>query len=372
MGRAIDSAARLKQTSRLASYPGFTHMKRISQATLLVLVTLFAGAGVAAETPGPELNKPAFRHEIANGPVPWTHEDFDGGRDKFTFAIFSDLTGSEREGVFSVAVEQLRLLRPEFIVNVGDLIAGETTDRAQIEREWDSFDSRAARNRAPMFYAGGNHDLSNPVMWDVWAERYGPRYYHFLYKDVLFLVLDTEDNTREFQQRIQEAHEVSMRTVAAEGWGALPETPYGKLTERFSGRVSADQAAYFRAVIARHPEVRWTFVLMHKPAWERPGEEHFASIEAALTGRPYTVFYGHVHSYLHQQRHGRDYIRLATTGGVFLGGAEMAVDHVTLVTVGEGDPDIANIRLSGIFDKEGKIPLNGGELCLEMASCPEQ
>jgi hypothetical protein len=48
------------------------------------------------------------------------------------------------------------------------------------------------------------------------------------------------------------------------------------------------------------------------------------------------------------------------------------VDHVTLVTVGEGDPDIANIRLSGIFDKEGKIPLNGGELCLEMASCPEQ
>ena len=50
----------------------------------------------------------------------------------------------------------------------------------------------------------------------------------------------------------------------------------------------------------------------------------------------------------------------------------MAVDHVTLVTVSGGEVDIANLRLSGIFDKQGRIPLNGEELCFELATCPEE
>ena len=62
----------------------------------------------------------------------------------------------------------------------------------------------------------------------------------------------------------------------------LPETGYGKLEERRTGRIGAAQADYFREVIARNPDVVHTFVLLHKPAWERPGEEFFARIEAAL------------------------------------------------------------------------------------------
>jgi hypothetical protein len=43
----------------------------------------------------------------------------------------------------------------------------------------------------------------------------------------------------------------------------------------------------------------------------------------------------------------------------------MAIDHVTLVTVSEKGADIANLRMSGIFDKTGKIPLNGDGICFE-------
>jgi hypothetical protein len=157
--------------------------------------------------------------------------------------------------------------------------------------------------------------------------------------------------------------------VEAEGWGAFDSTEYGQLTERVSGRISPGQAAYFRQVIAANPQVRWTFILMHKPAWERPGEENFSTVEAALAGQPYTVFYGHVHSYLHELRHGRDYIRLGTTGGVQNPKKAMAIDHVSLVTVSAEGVDIANLRMSGIFDKTGKIPLNGEELCFEVAIC---
>jgi hypothetical protein len=110
---------------------------------------------------------------------------------------------------------------------------------------------------------------------------------------------------------------------------------------------------------------------MHKPAWERPDEEHFATIEAALADRPYTVFYGHVHSYLYEQRHGRDYIRLATTGGVQIEGRENAYDHIALVTVFQDGVDIANLRLDGILDKTGRIPAGGDALCFEAARCDD-
>jgi hypothetical protein len=311
----------------------------------------------------------AFRHDFTTRTVPWTQARFDDQEDKFTFAVFSDLTGGEREGVFEIAVEQLNLLRPELIVSVGDLIEGGTDDRAQLDREWASFDQRANRALAPMFRVPGNHDLTHPVMWEVWEERYGRRYYHFVYKDVLFLVLDTEDNSPEEQIRIHEIRQEALRVIEAEGWGAFDRTEYAHLTDRKVGRVSPSQAAYFRQAIDENPQVRWTFLLMHKPAWERPDEENFSSIEDALADRAYTVFFGHEHAYLHQRRRNRDYIRLGTTGGVQNVAKTMAVDHVTLVTVSGEAVDIANIRMSGIFDKNGMIPLNGEELCFEAVVC---
>ena len=332
----------------------------------LAILTLLAACASSPPSTG---KAPIFSHDIVGQATPWTHSDFDNEENKFTFALFSDLTGGEREGIFQVAIEQLNLLRPELILSVGDLIEGGTSDREQLAREWDSFAQRAGRARAPVFHVGGNHDLTHPEMWKVWNERHGRRYYHFIYNNVLFLAMDTEDNPPEIQQQIFDIRAASMRIVEAEGWGVFDATEYGQLTERKSGRIGPQQAAYFRQIIARNPQVRWTFIMMHKPAWERPREEHFSTIEAALTGRPYTVFYGHVHAYLHQQRHGRDYIRLATTGGVQIANKQMAIDHVTLVTVSKDGVDIANLRLSGIFDKTGKIPLNGEALCFDIAEC---
>ena len=177
--------------------------------------------------------------------------------------------------------------------------------------------------------------------------------------------MDTEDNPPDFQQYIHEIRLQAIEVHRSEGEEAFAATEYGQLEERKSGRVGAEQASYFRRVIETHPEVRWTFLLMHKPAWQRLEEENFSSIEQALSGRPYTVFHGHVHSYFHEQRHGRDYIRLGTTGGSHASDDHWAIDHVSLVTVSESGVDIANLRMSGIFDKTGKIPLNGDEICLE-------
>jgi len=313
-----------------------------------------------------------FRHDVSGQVAPWTNENFDATDDRFTFAVFSDLTGGEREQVFEIAVAQLSLLRPELIINVGDLIEGSTEDPVEANRQWDSFDERAAKAKAPIFYVGGNHDLTGAFLQGVWDERQGRRYYHFVYKDVLFLVLDTEDNTPERMQEIFEARNEAMEAVKTEGWDAFYKSEYASLPEQKAGNISDEQSNYFREIIAANPDVRWTFLFMHKAPWLRDDLDAFAAIEGALADRPYTLFNGHVHTYELIERHGRDYIRLATTGGVQFPELGPSMDHVTLVTVSDSRADIVNLRMDGILDKTGHIPQGGDDVCFESALCAEE
>jgi hypothetical protein len=329
---------------------------------LMLLLALLASATLQAS--------PGFQHDMESGPRPWTGEHFDAAADKFTFAIFADITGGERDGVFDVAVAQLRLLRPEFIVNVGDLIEG-ADDRAEVDRQWDVFEERAGKTRAPVFYVGGNHDLLGAKLQQAWGDRLGPSYYHFVYKDTLFLVLDTEDHSPERLAEMAELRRQAFRIADERGWDAFDETDYAKLPENPAGNISAEQSAYFLEAIAANPEVRHTFLFMHKAPWLREDLETFATIEAALADRPYTVFHGHEHGYRYEQRHGRDYIQLATSGGVFLPENGGAFDHLVWVTVDGQQVDIATLKMSGILDRTGKLPGRGAELCLEHEDCAD-
>lgn len=149
----------------------------------------------------------------------------------------------------------------------------------------------------------------------VWDERYGGRYYHFIYKNVLFLVLNIEDNSPQKVQEIFDARAKAIRIIKTEGLEAMKQTEYFNIPEQTAGNISPKQSAYFQKVIGENPEVIHTFLFMHKAPWEKE-TQNFVSIEKALSNRPYTVFNGHVHVYEHEERFGRDYIRLATTGGI--------------------------------------------------------
>lgn len=337
----------------------------IRTLSLLTLVLISLGCS----TPTVLSNDPDFQHDVAGDVLPWNSEAFDAADDKFTFAVFSDLTGGERERIFEIAVAQISLLRPEFIINVGDLIEGGTEDPVEVGEQWDWFDERAKRANAPVFYVGGNHDLTGSMMQAVWAERHGRSYYHFVYKNTLFLVLDTEDHTAERMQEIYDARNYALGLVETGGWGAYRESEYAKMPENAAGNIWAEQSQYFQDAIAANPDVRWTFLFMHKAPWKREDVQTFAAIERALSERPYTVFNSHAHAYEHELRLGQDYIRLATTGGSQSLSKPLSIDHITLVTVSESGADIANLLMEGILDKTGHIPLNGDDVCFELAAC---
>lgn len=107
-------------------------------------------------------------------------------------------------------------------------------------------------------------------------------------------------------------------------------------------------------MLARHQEVRWTFVLMHKPAWQLKSAE-FAKIEAALGEHNYTVIAGHNHYYTHEERNGRDYITMGTIGAISHQKGPGEMDHLAWVTLEEGaGPSIALVKLNGLLDRKGE------------------
>lgn len=301
-----------------------------------------------------------FQHDIEEGPTPWTSAIFETTEDDFTFAVISDLNGGEREGVYSAAVEQLNRLDPTFVISVGDLIDGGTEDSLQLATEWDSFEKRTLKLNMPFFHLGGNHDLTNPTMREFWKQRFGPRYYYFVYKNVLFLMMDSEDYEEQRMKDIYEARAKALKVIAGEIEGVYEETEYYSMPERQLGGMGLEQFEYFKKVLEENPDVTWTFVLMHKPLWQREDEKGLNPLENLLADRPYTVINGHIHSFSHRIRKDRDYIILGTTGGGQNAQDSMSFDHISLVRMTK-EPIITHLKMDGILDKKGELP-NSGKL----------
>ena len=289
-------------------------------ASLAVLAPPLMGEPQSATLPQIE----ATTDETA---TPWTSLAANDAPEDFHFVIVTDRTGGERRGVFPAAMPKVNLLEPAFVVSVGDLIEGYTQDQAQLDREWDEFAGFVNALETPFFHVAGNHDMSNAVMAEAWRERFGPSYYHFLYKDVLFIALNSE----------------------LFGMVSDPESPVpGPWTQ-------AEQLAWLEGVFAEHPNPRWTIVLVHQPLWDyREGVRgDWPRVEAMLGERDYTVFAGHFHRYVKNVRNNRKYFTLGTTGGgsSLRGPLFGEFDHVVWVTMTESGPRMANLLLDGILDE---------------------
>lgn len=286
----------------------------------------------------------------------------------FRFVVVGDRTDGARPGVFDHAMEQINLLAPTFVIDVGDLIEGYSDDGQLIEKEWDEVDALTGRLEAPFYRVVGNHDIGNATMRAIWQRRNGPAHYHFRYKDVLFIALDTEEKP---EPRFHEAlakeftnDEIKHAILALSADPAQRDATFAAdpRAKAAAARIMAMQRIDFsdaqirdvEQAIAANRDARWTFVLMHRPAWkaESPG---FKRIEAALAGRPHTFLAGHLHTYDYQRRNGVDYIQMGTTGGRQDAGTRKpgTMDHVLFVSMTKDGPRIANIRLDGLYGVEG-------------------
>ncbi len=257
-----------------------------------------------------------FKTDVTEPLKPWTNLEFYNDPANFQFALVSDNTGGSRIGIFDMAIDKLNMMMPEFVLSIGDLIQGYTENREQIRKEWNDFNLKVEKLKMPFFYLPGNHDITNTVMQEEWEQLYGRRYYSFIYKDVLFITLDSND-----------------------------DDDYN-LTEA--------QTSYALKTIEENKEVKWTFILVHHPVWKYNTNGRFEKIEEALENRKHTVIAGHEHHYQYIERKKSNYYVLGTTGGGSrLRGTRFGeFDHIVWMTMTDKGPVMANLRLDGILSHD--------------------
>ena len=275
-------------------------MKIHAALPLVSIVMLCAAACTQTEA---QESGTAFSYDatVLTAATPWTSEDFQNDPEEFQFVIIGDRTGGANvEGTFALAMDQLNLLQPEFVINVGDLIEGYSDDAAELNAEWDEIDRMLEPLKMPFFRTPGNHDIANDIAADVWRERHGATYYHFVYKDVLFLALNSEDTPREAPEGIKEKLELYNRLQTED-----PALAQEMLAEFMADSAvvmglsqpvdfSDEQVAFVAKTLEQNADVRWTFVFLHEPAWENPAPS-FEAIQELLSDREHTFFAGHLH-----------------------------------------------------------------------------
>ena len=99
------------------------------------------------------------------GVKPWTSRELNDASENFQFAIIGDRSGGHNvEGTFELAMGQLNLLQPEFVINVGDMIEGYSDDPAELNAEWDEVDAMLAEFIEDEAVVAG---LSRPLEFDA-------------------------------------------------------------------------------------------------------------------------------------------------------------------------------------------------------------
>ena len=116
-------------------------------------------------------------------------------KNEFTFAILGDSQFNKTD-VFNRIVNEVALLSPSLVVQVGDLITGKLKARDTTMKQWARFKEQIKPLRnIPYYPVPGNHDVldkkGNPLPY--YKEYWGKMYYSFNYKNAHFTILNTND-----------------------------------------------------------------------------------------------------------------------------------------------------------------------------------
>lgn len=253
--------------------------------------------------------------------------EFIQNNEKFTFAILGDKTtgGVFNWPIFDRAVEEINLLQPDFVIMVGDMIQGVTTDTTFINEMWKEFKSHAEKLHVPLYVLPGNHDISNEVMYDYWNKKIGLRYYSFVHNNSLFMLLNTEE--------------------------------YKKTKDGELGKAQID---FIKEQLEANSNVNHTFIFLHRPIWYKQDSKHggfeeWHRIAPWINDRDVTVFAGHWHNLVYNEKEGNRHIVLSATGGELKEKplAELGYfHHYSLVTVDKDTSIISYIKPGSIFPED--------------------
>jgi hypothetical protein len=189
-------------------------------------------------------------------------------------AVLPDRTTGRDWGLpyLDAAVEDLEVVRPDAVFNVGDMVQGYTSDPARWEREVDDYLARVGRLAASFYPTAGNHDVisgtrvpGDDAFARLYRMRFGPLWYSVDLDLATVVVMFSDEALDGRSMRVGDAQLAWLATEL----------------ERAKARGVAIVALMHRP-LWRYPQVRWETRV--QPLLERAGVDaviagHFHSMQ---------------------------------------------------------------------------------------------
>ena len=262
-------------------------------------------------------------------------------KEQFSFVILGDTTGGDpAEGieVMTQAVSEINVLRPEFVLNVGDMIPGYGGHSEWMEQA-KAYHEVVGALTMEWYPVAGNHDIywrgeDKPKIEheEDFEQVFGPLWYSFKYKGCLFITLFSDEGD--------------------------PVTGAKTFKNPASQKMSDSQKAWLKETLEKERGARHVFLFLHHPRWKegRYGKD-WAKVHQMLkeAGNVSAVFAGHVHKMRYYgNEDGIRYYTLGTTGGGISKGEKQrgGRHHYVVVNVGQDDYSATVIPVGQISSTE--------------------
>ncbi|MDP8238340.1 MAG: metallophosphoesterase [Candidatus Hatepunaea meridiana] len=230
------------------------------------------------------------------------------------FAVIGDRTGGHVPGVYGDIIGEIELMKPDFVLTVGDMIEGYSDDYDKVSAEWTEYKTLITPLTSSIYHTPGNHDIWDEKSLELFRQQIGDNYYSFDYKGLHFIILD-----------------VSCINSSAE----LPD----------------EQITWLEEDLNKHKDAAYTFVFFHKPFWihtlgsSKSDEMH----EIFKKHNVDAVFTGHYHTYFSGEYDGVIYTSIGSSGGGSLPLPNDLHYHFAWVTVDQRGINIAIIKKESVM-----------------------
>jgi 3',5'-cyclic AMP phosphodiesterase CpdA len=237
----------------------------------------------------------------------------------FRFVIVGDRTGNCVSGVFDEIIDEISVLHPDFVINVGNLIHGYTEDTIAIHTQWDTVLNIVERLPCKFYFVPGNHDIQNEKTREIYEKRTGSKtYYSFDYKNSHFIILDNSITQWSMAQAMDE-----------------------------------QQKEWLTQDIEEHKDADNIFVFFHTPAYLNAYATNIPDplLDMFSNYQVRAIFSGYLHFYMRNLNENTELIVVGSSGAGMYDNdpAKGNFYHFLFVTVQDKDYDIAVIKKGNIF-----------------------